>query len=122
MTKTQSPNPASHTKLDAELEAHISTKCKVQALPQWLNARLEARVSTTKEPYISVITALMKEQVSEIIHEPYYLISERAVHNFLIAKEEGIVKMVDGFTNDVIDTGIVKVTEREGIMCAQEAA
>ena len=55
-TKTQSLEPASRTKLDAELEAHISTKGKVQALPQWLNARLEARVITTEEPCISVIT------------------------------------------------------------------
>ena len=55
----QSPEPASHTKLDAELEAHISTKGKVQALSQGLNARLEARVSTTEEPCVSVITALV---------------------------------------------------------------
>ena len=59
ITKTQSPEPASHTKLDAELEAHISTKCEVQALPQWLNARPEARVSTIEEPCVSVIIALI---------------------------------------------------------------
>jgi len=46
MTKTQSLKPAPHIKLDAELEAHISTKYEAQALPQPLNARLEARVST----------------------------------------------------------------------------
>ena len=31
-------------------------------------------------------------------------------NNFLVAKEEGIVKMVDGSTCEVIDTGTVKVT------------
>ena len=59
-----SPEPASHTKLDAELEAHILTKGKIQALPQWLNARLEAHVSTTEEPYISVITALITGSIT----------------------------------------------------------
>jgi len=34
MTKTQSLKPAPHIKLDAELEAHISTKCEAQALPK----------------------------------------------------------------------------------------
>ena len=63
MTKTQSPEPTSHTKLDAKLEAHISTKGKVQTLPQWLNARLEARISTTEEPCVSVITALITAHV-----------------------------------------------------------
>ena len=58
MTKTHSPEPASHTKLDVELEAHISTKGKVQALPQWLNARLEARVC------VSVITALITGSIT----------------------------------------------------------
>ena len=64
MAKTQSPKPASHTKLDAELEAHISTKCKVQVLPQWLNARPEARVSTTEEPCVSVITVLITGSIT----------------------------------------------------------
>ena len=64
MTKTQSPKPASHTKLDVELEAHILTKCEVQALPQWLNARLEARVSTTEELCVLVITALITGSIT----------------------------------------------------------
>ena len=64
MTKTQGPKPASYIKLDAELVAHISTKCEAQALPQRLNARLEARVSTTKEPCVSVITALITGSIT----------------------------------------------------------
>jgi len=63
-TQTQSPKPASHIKLDAELEAHISTKCEAQALSQWLNAGLETRVSTTKESCVSVITALITGSIT----------------------------------------------------------
>jgi len=62
--KARSPEPAFHTKLDAELKAHISTKCKVQALPQWLSAKPEARVSTTEEPCVSVITALITGSIT----------------------------------------------------------
>jgi len=64
MTKTQGPKPASHIKLDAEHEAHISTKCEAQALPQWLNARLKARISTTEELCVSVITALITGSIT----------------------------------------------------------
>jgi len=35
--------------------------------------------------------------------------------------EEGIVKMVDGLTWEVIGTGIVRVTERDGTVRAMEA-
>ena len=63
----QSPEPASHTKLDAELEAHILTKCEVQALLQWINARPEARVSTTEEPCVSVITALINGSITAYV-------------------------------------------------------
>ena len=55
----QSSKPVSHINLDAELEACVSTKREAQALPQRLNARLEARVSITKKTRISVITALI---------------------------------------------------------------
>ena len=65
MTKTQGPKLASHIKLDAELESHISTKCEAQALPKRLNASLEARVSTTEEPYVFVITALITVSILE---------------------------------------------------------
>ena len=39
----------------------------------------------------------------------------------MVAKEKGIVKMVDGSACEVIGTGIVKVTERDGMMRALEA-
>ena len=40
--------------------------------------------------------------------------------NFLVAKEKGIVNMVDGSTCEVIGTGIVKVTYRDGMVHALE--
>jgi len=42
-------------------------------------------------------------------------------NNSLVVKEKGIVKMVDGSTCEVIGTGTVKVTERDGIVHALEA-
>ena len=41
--------------------------------------------------------------------------------NSLISKEEGTVKMVDGSTCKVIGTGTVKITGRDGTVCALEA-
>ena len=43
------------------------------------------------------------------------------LNNSLVAKEEGIVKMVDGSACKVIGTGTVKVTRRDGTMHALEA-
>ena len=37
--------------------------------------------------------------------------------NILATKEKGIVKMVDGSAYKVISTGIVKVTERDEMVC-----
>ena len=42
-------------------------------------------------------------------------------NNSLVIKEEGIVKMVDGSACEVIGSGTVKVTERDGTVCALEA-
>ena len=42
-------------------------------------------------------------------------------NNSLVTKEEGIVKMVDGSTCEVIGTGTVKVTERDRRVRALEA-
>jgi len=39
----------------------------------------------------------------------------------LVAKDEGIVKMVDGSTYEVIGIGTVKVTERDGMVHTLEA-
>ena len=39
----------------------------------------------------------------------------------MAAKEERIVKMVDGSACEVISTGIIKITERDGTMRAFEA-
>jgi len=64
MTKRQSPKPAPHIKFDVELGTHISTKCEAQALPQRLNARPEALVSTTEESCIPVITALITGSIT----------------------------------------------------------
>ena len=50
-TKTQSPEPASHTKLDAELEA---------------------RFSTAEEPCVSVITVLITGSITDEGVNPHY--------------------------------------------------
>ena len=42
-------------------------------------------------------------------------------NNSLVANEEGIAKMVDGSACEVIDTGTINVTERDGMMQALEA-
>jgi len=42
-------------------------------------------------------------------------------YNSLIAKEEGIVKMVDGAACEVIGTGTIKVIERDGMVHVLEA-
>ena len=39
----------------------------------------------------------------------------------MVAKEEETVKMVNGSACKVIDTGTVKITERDGMMRALEA-
>ena len=46
--------------------------------------------------------------------------SQKELFNFLVVKKEGIVKMVDGSTYEIIGTGTVKVTERDGTVCALE--
>jgi len=50
-----------------------------------------------------------------------HVCSPKELFNSLVAKEEEIVKMVDGSTCEVIDTGTVKITERDGTMHALEA-
>jgi len=42
-------------------------------------------------------------------------------NNSLVAKEEGIIKMVDDSAREVIDTGTVKVTGRDEIVRALKA-
>ena len=52
-----------------------------------------------------------------------HVCSQKELFNSLVAKEEGIVKMVDGSACEVIGTGTVKVTERNsacsggGLVC-----
>jgi len=41
--------------------------------------------------------------------------------NSLVAKEKGIVKMVNGLACEVIGTGTIKVTERDGTVSVLEA-
>ena len=50
-----------------------------------------------------------------------YVYSQKELFNSLVAKEEGIVKMVDGLACEVIGTGTVKVTGRDGTVRALEA-
>ena len=49
-----------------------------------------------------------------------HLCSQKELFNSLVAKEEVIVKMVDDSACKVISTGTVKVTERDGTVCALE--
>ena len=49
-----------------------------------------------------------------------HVCSHKKLLNSLVAKEERTVKMVDGAC-EIIDTGSVKVTERDGTMYALEA-
>ena len=42
-------------------------------------------------------------------------------HNSLVAKKKGVVIMIDDSACKVIGTKTIKVTERDGTMCAQEA-
>ena len=50
-----------------------------------------------------------------------HVCSHKELFNSLIAKEEGIVKMVDGSACEVINTGAVKVTERDETVRALKA-
>ena len=46
---------------------------------------------------------------------------QKELFNSLVAEEKGIVKMVNGSACEVIGTGTVKVTERDGTVRALEA-
>ena len=50
-----------------------------------------------------------------------HVCSQKELFNSLIAKEEGIVKMVDGSACEIIGTGTVKITERDGTVHVLEA-
>jgi len=50
-----------------------------------------------------------------------HVCSQKKLFNSLVAKEEGIVKMVDGSACEVIGTRTVKVTERDVTVRALEA-
>jgi len=50
-----------------------------------------------------------------------HVCSQIDLFNSLVSKEEEIVKMVNGSAYKVIDTGTVKVTERDGTVHALEA-
>jgi len=50
-----------------------------------------------------------------------HVCSQKELFNSLVAKEKGIVKIVDSSVCEIIGTGTVKVTERDGIVCALEA-
>jgi len=50
-----------------------------------------------------------------------HVCSQKELFNSLVAKDEGIVKMMDDSTCEVIDTGTVKVTEKDGTLRALKA-
>ena len=49
-----------------------------------------------------------------------HVCSQKELINSLVAKEEGIVNMVDGSACEVIGTGTVKIIERDGTVHALE--
>jgi len=61
-TKTQSPKPASHVKLDAEFEARVS-----EASPQWQNARPKTRISVITALITGSITAHVIRELTPIM-------------------------------------------------------
>ena len=45
-----------------------------------------------------------------------HVCSQKELFNSLVAKEEGIIKMADGSAYEVIGTGTIKITERDGMV------
>ena len=65
---------------------------------------------------------LLKVKVGYLIQVvKVHVYSQKELFNLLVAKEEGIVKMVNGSTCEVIGTGTVKITERDKMVRALEA-
>ena len=50
-----------------------------------------------------------------------HICSQKELFNFLVAKEERIVKMVDGSACEIIGTGTINIAERDGMVRALEA-
>ena len=50
-----------------------------------------------------------------------YVCSQKELFNSLVIKKEGTVKMEDGSACEVIDIGIINVTEKDGMVRALKA-
>jgi len=109
-------------------EGHWKNDCKYRQ--EWLKKMgqdAEAEVASSVED-TELLMATYEDNTSQ--GKGWIFDSDSMVHvcsqkeffnNFLIAKEEGIVRMVDGSACEVIDTGIVKVTGRDRTVRTLEA-
>jgi len=108
-------------------EGHWKNDCKHRQ--EWLKKgqATEAGVALSDLEKTEVLMAFNEDNTSQgkgwifdsgsTVHVCY----QKELFNYLIAKEEGIVKMMDGLACEVIRTEIVKVTERDGTMRDLEA-
>ena len=103
-------------------ESNWKNDCKHQQ--EWLKKgqAVEADVASGVED-TEILMASYEKNTSQGKGWLFYLgstvhVCSQKMFNSLVAKEEGIVKMVDGSTCEVIGTGTVQVTERDGTMCA----
>jgi len=109
------------------MEGHWKNDCKHRQ--EWLKKKgqsVEADVVSNVED-TKILMASYEDNTSQ--SKVWIFDSSSTVHvcsqkelfnNSLVAKEEGIVKMVDDSTCEVNDTGTVKITRRDGIVRALE--
>ena len=97
---------------------------------EWLKKKgqaAEAGVALSGLEEIEVLMAFNEDNTSEgkswifDSGSTVHVCSQKELFNSLVAKEEGIVKMVDESACEVIGTGTVKFTERDGTVRALEA-
>jgi len=88
---------------------------------------VEAGIALSSLEEINVLMASYVDNTSQSkdwifdLGSTVHVCSQKELFNSLVTKEEGTVKMVDGSACEVIGTGTVKVTERDGMVHALEA-
>jgi len=107
------------------IEGHWKNDCKHQQ--EWLKKKRQAAKAGVTLSSVKDTEVLMASYVDFTSQDKSWIFdSNSTVHacfqkelfNSLVAKEEIVVKMVDGSTCEGIGTGTVKVTERDGTVCA----
>jgi len=101
----------------------------LQAQQEWLKKKgqaAEADVASGVDDTKVLMTSYVEDNTSRgkvwifDLGSTFHVCSQKELFNFLVAKEEGTVKMVDGSACEVIDTVTVKITERDVTMHALE--